>query len=152
MRARAATEEQSQGRVRARGMSCASCSPLGGNVSEQSSFSSPQTASVTHHDLRLRVDFARRVLVGSCTYTVVAQTAGAGEVVLDTNHLQLTALPEGAALDAERAPFGRALRVPLPAGLPAGGTHSFSVGFETTPEGGALQFLEPAQTAGKAHP
>ena len=125
---------------------------FGSNVKEQSSFAEPQLAAVTHHDIRYTVDFEGKKLVGSVTYTVRKNDAAATEVVLDTNHLTLTDLPQGASLDAELEPFGRALRIPLPGDLAVDGVTSFTVGFETTAASAALQFLAPSQTAGKGHP
>lgn len=125
---------------------------LGSLLKEQSSFAAPELAAATHYGLTYHVDFAARKLVGSVDVTVRKNAAAATEVVLDSNHLAFTSLPEGATLDAEVAPFGRAVRVPLPAALGVGETTTVTLGFETTPQGSALQWLAPEQTAGKAHP
>jgi len=55
------------------------------------------------------------------------------------------------ALDAPVEPFGRALRVPLPGGLPAGARSRVRVAWATTPASSSLQWLSPVQTSGP-HP
>lgn len=125
---------------------------LGSLLKEQSSFANEEKASASHYALEYIVDFEGKKLVGSVAVTVRKNDASATEVVLDSNHLHFTQLPEGATLDAEVTPFGRAVRVPLPADLGVGETTVVSIGFETTPQGSALQFLAPEQTAGKTHP
>ena len=144
---------------------------MSSGVSRAHSFST-SAATVTHSVLDLVADFERRTLEGSIQI-VVAVSAGATAVVLDTNHLEIRAVrtcvgptwsaAEGAVTvagdeDVDVAgwtlaeavePFGRALSIPL-AGAAA--IQRFVIDYATTSEGGAIQWLDAAQTSDKVHP
>src|SRR5438045_3538685 len=104
----------------------------------------PRTRSI---DLALRVDFSRRTLEGEIALHFHA--SGGGKVDLDTRDLRIDAVTSlaGASLAYELAPaqpvLGSRLRVTLPAGA-AG----LRIRYGTSPAASALQWLEPAQTAG----
>jgi len=129
---------------------------------------------VTHTDLDLTVDFVGQRLVGHadlyCTLNAEAPAAGEKwELVLDgAENLQVTAVHvDGFELDASKwsrdearkhQVLGLALRVQLPGGSP-GAKMVVRVVYATAApgpdgEGGssALQWLSPAQTAGKRYP
>jgi aminopeptidase N len=103
--------------------------------------------------LRLKVDFARQVLAGEVTLHFPAPAAGPFD--LDTKGLAIAT--QGARTDGGAAvPFalgvedpilGRRLRLELPPG-----TRAVTVAYETGPGSIGLQWLSPAQTAGKRHP
>ncbi len=102
-------------------------------------------------DLRLTCDFDRKVLHGSATLHFA--DAVSGPLDLDTRALTVFA---AANQDGAAAPFrsaeddailGQRLRVDLPAG-----TRALTLTYETSPEAVALQWLDPAQTAGRRHP
>jgi aminopeptidase N len=102
--------------------------------------------------LRLRVDFARQVLQGEVTLRFSGEVAG--PLDLDTKGLTVhlaclagTATPVPFALEPEEPILGRRLRLQLPAG-----TRAVTVAYETGPGSVGLQWLAPAQTAGKRHP
>lgn len=103
-------------------------------------------------DLVLDADFDARVLRGRVTLTF-HQPSSAGPLDLDTRHLLVDRVvdPAGSALpfalDETSAVLGTRLRITLPAGLT-----SVTVHYRTHPDASALQWLTPAQTAGKAHP
>ncbi len=104
-----------------------------------------------HADLSLDVDFARRVVTGEIHLRFVAP--GSGPLDLDTKGLTIHAVatPDGKAvphaLGEETPILGRRLRLDLPPGTPA-----VSIRFTTSPDAVALQWLDPAQTAGGSHP
>ena len=121
------------------------------------SFANADASRVTHVALDLRADFDARTLAGTATLTV--SRARGRELVLDTNGLVVDAvtLPGGEQLPFEvRAADpvkGRALVVTFPAepGRASGPT-TVVVRYRTSPDAGALQWLQPAQTAGKVKP
>jgi aminopeptidase N len=115
------------------------------------SFAEPALARVTHVDLDLVADFAARTLSGTATLDVDA--AGKEAVLtLDTRGLIIAGVTNAAghalAWEAGAAePFrGAALRIPL------NGAKRVVVRYQTSPTAEALQWLSPAQTAGKTHP
>jgi aminopeptidase N len=118
------------------------------------SFARPDEVAVTHLDLDLKVDFAAKRLEGSARLTVERRSAGAEELVLDTAGLEIV----GVRFDGDPAtvPFrlsdelphmGRALSVTL-----GPETKVVEIDYRTRPEAAALQWLDPAQTAGGRQP
>lgn len=117
------------------------------------SFARPAEARVTHVALDLETDFAAKRLSGTATLDVVV-APGARELVLDTSgglepqavtDAQGGALPF--ALGASDPIKGRPLTIQLRPGV-----RRVVVRYRTAPEAGALQWLEPAQTAGGRKP
>jgi leukotriene-A4 hydrolase len=104
----------------------------------------PRTRSI---DLALRVDFSRRTLEGEIALHLDAP--GDGKLDLDTRDLRIDAVTslEGAPLPHELAAaqpiVGSRLRVTLSSRV-AG----LRIRYGTSPAASALQWLEPAQTAG----
>lgn len=116
------------------------------------SFARPAEAVVKHLDLNIAVDFGAQQISGSAHWHL--ETApDAKQLVLDTRDLAITAVTDGAgaALDyrlGEAQPFlGQPLEIDL-----TPGTKEVVVQFATRPTAAALQWLNPAQTAGKQHP
>jgi aminopeptidase N len=116
------------------------------------SFARPEEARVTNVDLDLRADFAAKRLAGTAALDVQA-APGARRIVLDTKDLTIQAVTNAAGaplqwtLGAADTILGRPLEVTLPQG-----TRRIVVRYQTSPTAGALQWLTPAQTAGKRHP
>ena len=116
------------------------------------SFAKPDEARVTHVALDLRADFAAKRLSGTATLTI-ERRPGASQVVLDTRDIDVigVATKGGAALQYALAKpdpiLGAALTVTLPAQ-----DEPVIVSYRTSPSARALQWLPPAQTAGKKHP
>lgn len=116
------------------------------------SFARPDEARVTHVALDLVADFAGKVLRGSATLDL-ARTTDARQVVLDTRGLDISAItaadgrPLPFAMGASQPILGAPLTVELPADV-----RRIIVRYATRPDAGALQWLSPAQTAGKRHP
>ena len=104
-----------------------------------------------HLDLDLDLDFDRRVLSGEAVLSL--DGPGEGPLDLDTKGLAIrSVVTDGGApipfdLADEEPILGRRLRLSLPSG-----TRRMAIRYETSPEAVALQWLDPAQTAGGAHP
>ena len=121
-------------------------------VDDIHSFARPAEARVTHVAIDLQADFTAHVLRGAATLTL-ARRAEAREIVLDTRGLAIARV-----LDARRQPLTfrldpevPILGQPLVVTLPESGDE-ITVEYETRPDAAALQWLTPAQTAGKTHP
>ena len=109
----------------------------------------PATRSL---ELKLAVDFERRVLSGQATLRFAAAPVS-GPLDLDTRDL---AISEARSDSGAPVPFqtpesdpilGSRLRLELPTG-----TRTVTLRYETSPEASALQWLTPAQTRGGRHP
>ena len=111
------------------------------------SFSCPEQARVRHLDLDLRIDFDRKILEGSVD--VQFDLLSGDELVLDTRGLKIHSVEPALSweLGGEHAILGRPLFIRA-----AQGTSCVRIRYETSPEASGLQWLEPAQTAGKKHP
>jgi leukotriene-A4 hydrolase len=116
------------------------------------SFSAPEVARLHHVDWNLQIDFESKKIKGWGVYFLTHENAP--EIIFDTHHLHITSVTLPAS--GEEIPFtftqekpflGKGLRIPLPQG-----TDQIKISFETTPASAALQWLEPAQTAGKQYP
>jgi aminopeptidase N len=116
------------------------------------SFARPEEARVTHVELDLRADFAAKRLAGTAALDVQA-APGARRIVLDSKDLTIQAVTDAAGaplqwtLGAADTILGRPLEIAFPQG-----TRRIVVRYQTSPTAGALQWLTPAQTAGKRHP
>ncbi len=112
----------------------------------------PEEARVRHVALDLTADFTAHSLSGQARLDLEV-APGATKVVLDTFDLGIRRVLDasGAALThrlGRKDPIlGQALEVELPAD-----TRQITVEYRTSPSAPALQWLAPAQTAGKQHP
>jgi leukotriene-A4 hydrolase len=119
---------------------------------DQHSFADPEQARVTHIALDVTADFTTKTLDGTATLTFKA-VDGARALILDTSDLSIQGVsaPDGRvlryALGNKNAVIGQALTIELAPGLT-----TLTVHYKTSPTAGALQWLSPAQTAGKQHP
>ncbi len=123
-------------------------------VRDPHSFSRPDDVAVTHLDLDLTVDFAAKRLSGSAVLTVERREPGAEELLLDTSELEILSVTLDESTEA--VPFrlsdpvkflGRALTVRLEPE-----TKRVTIVYRTSPSAEALQWLDPAQTAGGKQP
>lgn len=116
------------------------------------SFYDPTQGRTTHVDLALDVDFSTKTIAGRALVTFV-EGMKAPHVDLDTRGLAIESVTDvsGKTLAFELGPeepiLGRRLRVSAPAG-----TAAIRITWKTSPDASALQWLAPAQTAGKEHP
>ncbi len=115
-------------------------------------------AFVTKHLLLdLTADFESNTLRGTAELQLERRDPRATELVLDTRDLQIQQDRNGDRhgswsdttfrLDAPTPAFGSALRVTMPASA-----DRVRVTYATSPSAKGLQWLTPAQTAGKKHP
>ncbi|HEX7810160.1 MAG TPA: M1 family metallopeptidase [Thermoanaerobaculia bacterium] len=117
------------------------------------SYSHPDEVRVEHIALDLGVDFAKKQLSGTATLRIANKT-GAKSLILDTNGLtirKVTLQPGGAdakfTLGKADPIMGSALEIPINAD-----TNGVAIEYSSSPDARALQWLEPAMTAGKKHP
>jgi leukotriene-A4 hydrolase len=122
-------------------------------VQDPHSYARPDEARVEHIGLDLTVDFAKKQLAGTATLRIRKQP-NATALVLDTHGLDIrkvTLQPGNVAaqfkLGAEDAIKGRALEIPLHSE-----TTGVTIEYASSPGARALQWLDPAMTAGKKHP
>jgi len=115
----------------------------------------PAEASVHHLLLDLTVDFTQQILRGSATWQLRRSAAITQELILDARGLQIetvlldgpTGTPTTFHLGPHDAVLGQALHIQL---LPD--TTAVSIRYQTAPDAAALQWLSPAQTAGRQQP
>ncbi|WBO86359.1 M1 family metallopeptidase [Hymenobacter yonginensis] len=123
------------------------------SLSDPHSYARPAEASVRHLSLNLAVDFDARLLRGTATWQL--HNAGATELLLDARDLHIEAVWLGAPdsepttfeLGATDAVLGQPLRIRI-----RPDTTEVSIRYQTTPGAAALQWLSPAQTAGREYP
>ena len=115
------------------------------------SFAKPLDARVTHVALDLGVDFDAKRLAGTATLDVQARP-GVGSIVLDDKGLEILKV-----MDSSGKPLpytvGKAdpdLGAPLTIAM--GPARKIVINYRSAPDAGALQWLDPAQTAGKKYP
>jgi leukotriene A-4 hydrolase/aminopeptidase len=127
-------------------------------IRDQHSYSNPEQIKVRHLDLDLQVSFEKKTLEGSATLTVERATGNNdAPLVLDTQDLRIVHVESAQGSgDFQQAPYklgpsdkilGTALTIQLP---PT--TDRVRIHYASSPTAPALQWLTPAQTAGKKHP
>jgi leukotriene-A4 hydrolase len=130
----------------------ASTAPAPTTGSDPHSYARPEEVAVRHLDLELTVDFATKTLAGQAALTL-DNKGGARQLLLDTRDLTVKSvtLDSGATAQYVLSPavqfLGQALAIAIE---PT--TTKVTIAYATKPEAAALQWLSPAQTAGKVHP
>ncbi|HEX6177518.1 MAG TPA: M1 family metallopeptidase, partial [Thermoanaerobaculia bacterium] len=116
------------------------------------SYSRPDQVRVQHIALALGVDFAKKQLSGTATLRI--QKSADAPLILDTRDLDIRKVtlqpgnkPVQFKLGNPDPVMGRSLEIPLEAD-----TNAVAIEYSSSPSAKALQWLEPAQTAGKKHP
>jgi leukotriene-A4 hydrolase len=122
-----------------------------------SSYANIEAFVTKHLTIDLSADFDEKTLSGTVALDFERRDPHATEVVLDTRDLQIqmaeAAAPAGEwlktsfQLDPPTTALGSALRVKVPADC-----SRVRVTYSTSPGAKGLQWLTPAQTAGKKHP
>ncbi|MBI1850634.1 MAG: aminopeptidase, partial [Planctomycetes bacterium] len=122
-------------------------------VRDPHSFARPDEIVVTHLDLDVAVDFAKKTIAGKAALTV-DNRKGARQLVLDTRDLAIDRVTLGAGDEPTTFTLGaldKFLGRPLTIDLKPD-TKRVTVTYATSPLAAALQWLDPAQTAGKRQP
>jgi aminopeptidase N len=121
-------------------------------VQDPHSYAIPAEARVTHVALDLTADFDARTLAGRASLTV-ERAEGADSVVLDVRDLVIEGVTDsrGNALDHHIGESDPVRGAPLSIRLPAD-VDTVVIAYRTSPDAAAVQWLEPAQTAGGNHP
>ncbi len=120
------------------------------------SYSNPVAVRVSHVDLDWDVLFDRKILKGTAILTL-ARANQAEPLILDTRELSIEKVetsvdgikfsPGTFTVGANDKILGAPLSIPLPPNAKRVRIH-----YSTAPGASGLQWLEPAQTAGKKHP
>ena len=116
------------------------------------SFANPDEFVVRHIDLDLTADFSQKKLIGSARLKVDKVTKSATVLIVDTRDLTIKSVssnqkPLDFVLQSADADLGAALHITMPDGV-----DTVSIEYETSPNASGVQWLTPAQTAGKRHP
>src|SRR5215813_13686808 len=126
------------------------------NSQDYHSYSNPAAVRVRHLDLDWDVLFEQKVLKGTAVL-IVERTAQSAPLILDTRDLNIAKVETSAdgvtyaettfTLGASDKILGAPLTIPLPAKA-----NRVRIHYSTSPGASGLQWLEPAQTAGKKDP
>lgn len=120
------------------------------------SFANPSAVRVRHIALDWDVRFDQKILQGSATLTV-ERTSQTEPLILDTRDLKIEKVETSAngttysAGTFEVGASDKILGAPLTIPLPANATR-VRIHYSTSPDASGLQWLAPAQTAGKKDP
>src|SRR5688572_18333818 len=135
--------------------------PLAAAASDPHSYAEPDKFLVRHVALDLRADFAAHRLEGTAELTVHQADPNADALVLDTQGLEIrdAHLVEASGrekvlafeLAAPDPVLGSKLTIRFPHCCAATGEMRIRIGYRTSGEASALQWLEPSQTFG-THP
>jgi aminopeptidase N len=116
------------------------------------SFAKPLEARVSHVGLDLMVDFATKRVGGTATLEI-ERKPGAKEIILDDKGLEIQSVTDAAGkpLDYKVGAADPNLGAPLLIALRPD-TNKIAIKYRSAVDSGALQWLTPAQTAGKQRP
>ena len=118
---------------------------------DDQSYARPAEARVTHVALDLKADFEAKRIGGTAILDVEAKP-DAKEIVLDSKGLEIESITDA---DGKPLPWAIGAGDPekgAPLTIQLGGVRKLRVAYRSAPEAEALQWLTPAQTAGKKHP
>lgn len=121
-------------------------------------YSNYDQVQVSHLDLNLNVDFDRKILSGVATLDFHKPDVNAKTLILDTKDLTITGVeisdtigqtwtPVDYTLSKVNAMMGQSLTVPI-----TNDATKVKISYFTSPKAEGLQWLAPAQTAGKEKP
>ncbi|MCF6301475.1 MAG: hypothetical protein L3J52_10225 [Proteobacteria bacterium] len=124
--------------------------------SDQHSFANMHEVVITHLDLFLEIDFAGQIIHGVNTIEYSKINPNAKQLILDSNNLKIKSIRQTTEEGfhdinwqwGQSAEYlGTALIIELP-----DNNQPISISYQTVPEASGLQWLNPAQTAGKKQP
>jgi len=126
-------------------------------VQDPHSYSRPDEVAVKHIDLDLLVDFDSHRLIGRASLTLDRKDKAVQELWLDASELDIKSVSLSGEKPGESKTtfelgeveplFGQSLRIALQPD-----TQVVHIDYASSPSAGALQWLDPSQTAGKKHP
>lgn len=116
------------------------------------SYSNPDKIKVTHIDLDLTANFDKKSLIGSAILTFERLREDASELVLDTRDITISNIsidghPVDYKLQEPDENLGAALHIQV-----GKAAQQVSIEYQTAQSASGVQWLTPAQTAGKKHP
>ena len=126
--------------------------PILADARDEYSYARPLEARVTHVDLDVDLDFAAKRIGGTATLDI-DRKADAKEIVLDDDGLEIQSVKDGSGqpLDYKIGADDPTKGAPLTIALKPD-TKKIAIAYRSAPDAAALQWLTPAQTAGKKHP
>ena len=123
-------------------------------IRDPHSHARPDEVAVEHVTLDLEVNFQKKQLIGSVALRIRRAQPEASTLILDTDGLDIARVtllpsrkPATYRMGEVDPTLGQKLEISL---LPD--TTEVVIGYASNPEAKALQWLEPAMTAGKQHP
>lgn len=126
-------------------------------ISDVHSYSNPSQIVVRHADLNWEVLFDRKILKGFAELLVQRQGTTTDPLILDTRNLKIIRVQtssDGSLYQLARFTVGASdpiLGAPLTIDVPQS-VQRVQIEYETSPEASGLQWMDPAQTAGRKHP
>ena len=116
------------------------------------SFARPEEAVVEHLSLNLNVDFNAKIISGTATLSI-KNKRGANQIHLDSKGLNISSvvLDSGEPTSYSMADAVEYLGSDLTVAIKPG-TKKIVITYSTSPDAGALQWLDPAQTNGGTQP
>ena len=131
--------------------------PVAAYANDPYSYAQPDEVRITHLDLKLKLDFPQRKLDGQATLSLDWKDPKAATLVLDTRDLTIASIEsvdaggKTAPLKYALAPRDKQLGSKLTIQAPQH-PHEVRIVYSTSPDASGLQWLPPAQTAGKKQP
>jgi len=123
------------------------------NMTDPHSFARPDEAIVKDLDLDIIIDFKTKTISGKASYKIENKT-GTDTIIFDTRDMEIDKVTEGAdetisefEMGPETPFLGKSLKIRIEAD-----TKYIHIYYKTRPDAAALQWLEPAQTAGGVYP
>ena len=114
-------------------------------------YARPQEARVTHVALDLALDFARKRVGGTADLTILARPE-ARQIVLDSDELEILRVTDAAGNELPYTVGKDDGDKGAPLTIEIGDERRIRIQYNASPGAQALQWLDPAQTAGKRHP
>ena len=123
---------------------------------DPNSYSRPDLVKTTHVHLELEVDFGKKILAGRVVLSLEKVDPQAETVILDVRDLNVSKISDESSGDTLEFTYGSptGFGEKLEVKLPKSGEKELkiSVEYSSSPGATALQWLSPAQTAGKTQP
>ena len=123
-----------------------------GKTVDESTFADVAKAKITHLNWNVTADFDQKKLKGFAEYDIVVNDSD--KIIFDTNddlQIDSVTLDNGSKAEFNLGENNESLGKPLTINiLPE--TKKVKIYYQTSPQASALQWLDPAQTAGKKHP